>query len=764
MKGISILGFWGSVVKKRLLKGKFLFSLFVSLVVCPFLGQAHNGITPRLKGERLFFEMDSMALEVPMLLVRHGTGQRHVKWRRENGHILLVSHRVQSWTGVMVPILSDYSIDEQLLGRFAIEKSNDGIFEIEVTELFLYSPIQWNAYHIPDSGIPGKSYIKEVGQLEGESLVSTLWTVHRKGKQFTKTVDFSVYRLPEPMEPRKYDHRMGFFYEDKYSSLNTEPKTDVGSITRWRLEKGSADNGVPVKPIVFYLDPKIPDKWKPYVKAGVLEWLRAFEAAGFTNAIEVREVKDEADWHEHSVHYSIIRWTSFSGIRGSEGKHGGTARSIIDLRTGEILKSDIYLGSSYQSLMDDYFVRCAPLDKRALRYPFPDDLLGSLIQGLTAHEAGHAFGIRDAHYGEYAYPFGMMRNENWLRRMSHSPSIMNYARDNYIPQPSDSIDPALLMPTLGPADRYQIKWGYMTVNGREEERSGIDPLEALVGQQDSVPWLRSHRNYQLIGPQCTSEVVDNSDPIASTTMGLKNLERTLALLPTLNGGGIANSHVQRLYHKSLDLWYRQMLHVTSLIGGQTINHAMGPQKGPVYVPIDPKVQMEAVTFMMDNAFVVPEWLSAPGFLDRIQPSHDPDVLLNFQLILLKELLDKDRLVRLGRLHTFKQGGAGDLKLLSELRTGLFRELEHGDMNIVDRRKELQLAYISMLGEIMVQDWEYRSMHGPGDQQYYSTRVRGHCSLLLHGLRKDLEYALKCTREPSNRGYLLLCLQKIEDLL
>ena len=186
-----------------------------------------------------------------------------------------------------------------------------------------------------------------------------------------------------------------------------------------------------------------------------MEWSPAFEAAGFKNAIEVKELPDSIS-SENSVNYSLIRWANYSGIRSAEMESGSSVRLVTDHRSGEILKADILISSSLQSLSDEYLVRCAPLDLRTLNYPFSDDLVGDLIQSVTAHEAGHAFGIMDANFGEYGYPVDKMGDVDWLREMGHTPSVMTYARHNYIAQPEDHVPPSLLVQKVGPMDIHHI--------------------------------------------------------------------------------------------------------------------------------------------------------------------------------------------------------------------------------------------------------------------------------------------------------------------
>ena len=755
------------ILRKRLRAKKLLFSLLLVLAACPSKGQATNGLMAFQENEKLMFRLAASTFEDPMLFVRHEKGFRHVQWERHGNHVLLIAQLVQSSSGIQIPILGDYKINRQLLGRFPIKKEKvGGYIYIDVTDLFMKDGIKWHKNDIPDTAISRRSYIDKVEHLDNETVISTIRTVESNGMENTQRVDFSFYRLPDPMEPQSFDHRMGYFYEDKHSPANSLARTKKGNITRWRLEKYGDDKQVdiPIRPIIFYFDPETPDKWKPYIKAGVLEWLPAFEAAGFKNAIKIKEVPEQMESAINSVNYSMIRWRTYSDVRGSEVNQGATVHSIIDMRSGEILKADIILGVSYQNLVDSYFVRCGPMDERAKQYPVPDTLMGELIQSLTAHEAGHAFGLRDGHYGEYAYPFEMMRDNNWLQKMGHSPSVMNYARHNYIVQPEDSIPPSLLIPKVGPMDIYQIKWGYLSLWEPRQASETAALLEQLIRQQDTVPWYRFHRNYTLIGPQCTSEVVDNNDPVRSTKLGLKNSKRALELLPEVDDFQQDNFTSKRLYGKILELWYREMLHVVSLIGGYTIDYAVSQPKEAVFLPIRLEKQREAMEFILKNAFLVPDWLSSPNLLTQIKVSQDSDILMNYQLMLLSELFDTERIGRLEQLGSKEVDQDLAQTLFSDLRHGLFFELEARTPIVTGRRMELQLALISLWCKAVEQEKDYGNVdeasYGHG---FLSAKRKGLFVSLLSGLMAAIASSLRKVKDPTTRGHLVLCLKKMEDV-
>ena len=746
---------------------EFLFSFMILLASDPTWGQTNNGIDASLEGDRLLLEIDTKILNKPLLFVRHGIGHHQVIWSKQRDHILLTIPQIHSLSGTIIPLYNDYHIKTNIIGKFPIikNKSTAQSFYIDVTDLLLQADITWNM-ESPETVIINQSYIEDVKYLMNEILITTKRTISRNNKKTTINADFSFFMLQVPMKPRLFDHRMGFFCEDMYSVLNDLPNTEKGSIMRWRLEKKYKNRRIsePVRPIIFYLDPAIPDKWKPYIKAGVLEWLPAFEAAGFKNAIEVREVpKNDKNWFRNSVKYSMIRWSDYTEVRGSQDKGGSSVQQIVDLRSGEILKSDIMIGSSYQSLSDEYLVRCAPMDKRAQQYPFPDDLLGELFQFVTAHEAGHAFGLKDANYGEYAYPFEKMRDKIWLQEMGHTPSVMTYARHNHIVQPKDSIPPSLLVQKVGPMDFHQIKWGYQTISGTNMPEEELPYLEKIVREQDTIPWYRYNiGQFETLGPGSTNEVVDNNDPVRSIKLSLKNLKKVIELLPLINQSKRDNTLLERLYNKSLDLWHHQMSQVMSLIGGYTIQYKSGAQSGEVYTPIPLKVQEEAMEFLLLNAFEVPEWLSNPAFLPRIQFSTNSDRLMEYQLKLLSELITPFRMKRIEQMENSVPVYGISRKLLSKLRLGLFNELNNDAVVINRHKQELQRAYLGLLVMAVNQERKYENIILGENYYLYSDYSKSIFMSELYSLKKEITDSLKIVKDEITLEHLKLCLWQINN--
>ncbi|MCR9228775.1 MAG: zinc-dependent metalloprotease [Flavobacteriaceae bacterium] len=749
---------------KKKMSHRFLFSFFIWLAVCPLWGQANFGIEGHLENERLLLQLDSALLDVPILFVRHGSGQHQVVWSRERNHILLTLPRIRSELGFYLPIYDNYAIKFHVLGRFPIlkERSDERSVFIDATELFLQTPIKWG-FGDPETVFLDQSYISEVAYLDNETIIRTKRTTAFQNSRRTRAVDFSFYKLPDPMMPRLFDHRMAFAYEDQYDKLNGQVKTENGSITRWRLEKsdGGAAISDPIKPIVLYFDPKTPDKWKPYIKAGVLEWLPPFEKAGFSNAIEVRELpKDKGEHVENSVNYSMVRWSKFVEVRGGQIRGGSSVRKIIDKRTGEILKADILLANPFPGLTDDYIVRCAPLDPRARQYPLPDDLKGKLIQYVTAHEMGHILGIRDANFGEFAYPLERMWDAEWLETMGHTPSVMSYCRHNHVAQPEDNIPPDLLIQKVGPMDAFQIQWGYQQIPKAGSPEAEKPYLDTIVARQDSLPWLRYNiGTFETLGPGSVNQVVGNDDPVKSTELSLKNLKRVLELLPALNKDQRDDELLERLYDRSLELWYHQMFHVLSMIGGYEIQYKKGSQKGLVYDPIPMADQEEAMDFLLQNALDTPDWLSNPSFLPRIRYSMSTDKLLEYQVKLLTELANPLRIKRLEQMERIGSHEGITQRLLLTLGQHLFKDLKGMDR----KAQELQWAYISVLSKAVQKNNLDVGVDYRIDGYGYSSYVKSIFHMQGKSIYKRLGKGLGENIDPIIKAHLQRCLKELDGV-
>ncbi|MHA7831833.1 MAG: zinc-dependent metalloprotease [Flagellimonas sp.] len=744
----------------RHMKRRFLFSCIIWLAVCPLWGQAILGIDAYLENDRLLLELDESVMDTPMHLTRLGVGYHHVKWSRQGDNILLSLELIESETGTLIPpIIGKPKIYKQLLGRFPIMggRGTDHTFVIDATELFLQTHIQYE-YYSKQNVVSELSFVERVDRYTDQLIVRTQRTIEESDGRKTMDADFSLYRLPDPMESRLYDQRMAFNSEVLGTALDHENQAPLGSIERWRLKKKevSKDLDTPIRPIVFYLDSLIPHPWKPYVKKGILEWLSAFEAAGFQDAIEVREMTPAmVPGTEQLKNTAMVHWKMYEKIE-ELGDGGSTCLTVLDKRSGEILRADVLL-TGMDRWAIDYFVRCAPLDPRARKFPFPKDLMGELIQSVTAHEVGHALGLRDGNFGEYAYPFEKMRDTNWLGKMSHVPSIMSYSRHHHIVQPEDSIDPSLLMQRVGPMDLYQIKWGYVPLDGLDDGKSF---LEQLVRLQDSVPWYRyNFKKAPALGPDSSSEVADNDDPVRSMALGLKNLERVMDMASSIGNDQKDDDLLMDIHLRAIRLWHREMEHILSMVGGYTVQLKNGDQGGLVYTPVPMEEQKRALAFLLENAFDVPQWLSEPAYLGRIQYAPNPDLLLFFQIKLVKELVSASRMKRMEfmeQIHGFE--GLSE-QVLNQIMEGMFMELGEKEIIVDNRRQALQKVLLAQLDFAIEQEGRLNSANdlSGGNLFLYNPFAKSLIALELQNIKGKMEKAIRKSGNSATKGHLVLSL-------
>jgi hypothetical protein len=514
---------------------------------------------------------------------------------------------------------------------------------------------------------------------------------------------FSMVLLPAtPMRSRLFDERVGYFSIQQLDYGKDEHRSPRRQyITRWRLEKKdpAASVSEPVKPIVYYIDPATPPKWVPYLKRGVEAWQPAFEAAGFRNAIVARDAPsstDDPDWSPEDARYSVIRWLP-STTENAQGPH------VHDPRTGEILNADVQFHQNVMNLVRDwYFLQVGPLDLRAKTLPLPDDLMGRLLQFVTSHEVGHTLGLQHNMKASSLYPAAKLRDREWLKKMGHTPSIMDYARFNYVAQPEDRVDAPDLIPNIGPYDMWAIGWGYRPIPEAAAADAEKSTLDGWARTQDSSPWLRfSTADARGSDPGELAEAIGDQDAIWSTTQGLKNLERvSKMLLPASTRPGEPYTELDELYGRLLGQWATELTHVTAIVGGFDSQQKHAGQDGVRFVPVPRDKQIAAVVFLNANAFHVPAFLINAEILRRIEPAGELARVRTAQLRVLDSLLSTARILRLVEQEALDGEAAyKPTEFLRDVRRGLWSEAYGEKPGRVDAyRRNLQRAYVDALAE------------------------------------------------------------------
>jgi hypothetical protein len=510
---------------------------------------------------------------------------------------------------------------------------------------------------------------------------------------------WSIVRLPEnPMMPRLFDERVGFFSNQRVDFGRSDHRSATRRyITRYRLECSERREGelcYPVKPIVYYVDPATPAWLKPFVRAGIVEWQSAFEAAGFKAGIVAADAPADPDWSPEDVRHTLIRWLP-STVENAVGPN------VHDPRTGEILNGSVQMFHNIMNLQRAwYFTQVAPLDPRAQTLPFPDSLMGRLVHFVVTHEIGHTLGLQHDQLGSSLYPADSVRSRTWVARMGHSPSIMDYSRFNYVAQPEDSIPVQQLIPTVGPYDRYAIMWGYKPIAGARTPDAEKPALEQWSRMQDTIPWYRFSAGNVFGATGTQSEAVGDADPVKSTELGFRNIRRVLeyiqgaALKPTED-----NTDLAELYNRTVSQWGTEAVHVATLIAGGTVQYKSGGQPGPVYVPVERARQAQAVRFLNEHVFRTPTYLIRPeigarieagGMVTRVNGAQTRALATLFADSRLNGLLEQEGTARTrASVYTLAS-------MLDDVRRGVWEELSAGTPSIDVFRRELQNDYLTLL--------------------------------------------------------------------
>lgn len=748
-------------------------------------------------GDRLLFEIPPRELGVDMLVVgRYARAaadagwmyggdeftERTVRWERVGNRVLLRSPSFAVMADTALPVYRAVQAGNyaSIIATFEIQTFGpDSAPVIDVTRLFVTGIPELSAMR--GGGVdPARSYIEsalayptnieiEATQTGAPTGAPTPETPSPQAGARSVLAHWSMIHLPDvPMRARQSDERVGYFNVSRLDfGTNQFRSVEQRFITRWRLDKKepSAAMSEPVNPIVYYIDPATPDQWRPWIRQAVLDWAPAFEAAGFKNAIQVKEPPtDDPDWSPDDVRHTMIRWLP-SATENAVGPY------IADPRTGEILNGSIRIFHNVLNLQRDwYYTQVGPLDERARSWPMPDSLMGRLLQYVVSHEIGHTLGLRHNQIASSLYPAESLRVASWVHRMGSAPSIMDYSRYNYVAQPEDHIAPADLIPRVGPYDRFAIQWGYTPIpssEGSDDERMTLD---RWASAQDSVPWLRfAEWNPAEFGT--LPEAVGDADPVWSTGWGMKNLARVMQMLPTTTlRPGQTNDDLAELYAQTVQQWQTEMGHVVSVVGGATVQFKSGSQRGAVYTPLSRDRQQAAVRFLNTHAFTTPRFLIDPRISRRLEPDGMITRINSAQDLILSSLFNDARLSRLVEYRAINNDASmtyslGDL--LADLRQGIWSELSSTRVDIDPFRRALQGSYLTQVAEQLSRGGAYSIAQGymifsRGNQA--SSAARAAFRTELDALRMQVDAAIPRAANAETRTHLLAVHNDIGRLL
>lgn len=539
-------------------------------------------------------------------------------------------------------------------------------------------------------------------------------TVHEGTSKVNVTVVVStaICLLPdEPMARRREDWRVGYFSTPATIYNDRQQKVEhTRYITRWRLEPSDTaaymrgELTEPVKPIKFYIGKAVPEHLRPYIVKGIEDWNRAFEKAGFKNAVQAVIPHDTLDVDGDDMHYSVLTYAA------SE-KANAMGPSTIDPRTGEILEADIIWWHNVQSLISEWItVQTGAVDPRARSLELPIELIGDAVRFVACHEVGHSLGLRHNMMASAAYPTDSLRSASFTSRMGGtSASIMDYARFNYVAQPGDGVK--VMSPNIGPYDFMAIEWGYRWYPaGTDEEKV----LSEFIAKHKGIEYRYSETQPQrsAIDPRALSEDLGD-DPVKSARLGIENLKR---IMPNLvewtrnNKSGQNYDEAANLYSAIIYQWNLYQYHVMANIGGiymdrPTIEWIDNPEK-KAYTFVEKKRQRDAVQFLLDEVLCFPEWLFGSPFSTQVFPlrrtpfgttEQEPAMLLkNQQNYILWDLLANERIVRMYQNEWMNGDNAfSAVEMLDMLHKSIFRKTIAGQkLNVMER--SLQKSFVDAL--------------------------------------------------------------------
>ena len=520
----------------------------------------------------------------------------------------------------------------------------------------------------------------------------------------------SFILLPEkPMQQKISDDRVGFFADQVWHYSDVQQKVeDRRFILRWRLEPKPADKakyekGVlvePAKPIVIYIDPATPKQWRPYLIAGINDWQKAFEQAGFKNAIIGKEwPENDSNMHMDDARYSFINYLP-SEISNAYGPQ------IHDPRSGEIIQTHIGWYHNVMELLHEwYVVQAGATDPKARQAKFDEELMGQLIRFVSSHEVGHTLGLRHNMGSSSTVPVDSLRSKNFLALHGHTPSIMDYARFDYVAQPEDSIPQQYLFPRIGEYDRWAIQWAYRLSPSKTVDEDRIVSRQCVTDSLANNPRLwfgADDRETKRNDPRCQSEDLGN-DAMKASMYGIKNLKRILPNLDqwTKQEGG-SYDDLTDIYNAVKDQYFRYMQHVMMNIGGVYTTSKSQSDKGKVIQPTPADMQMAAVAFFNTELFTTPYWILDERITSLVSEPAQPNFVQDLQVKALNKLLDIKKLNQLlANQHQFDSQAYALDEYVSAVHKGIWKELKQPNPKMDNYRRNLQKAYVGSEQNILL---------------------------------------------------------------
>ena len=756
--------------------------------------------------DKFYYEIPDSLFGAEMLMVTRiaktasgigfGGGKQNtqvLRWEKDNNKVLLrvVSHEVVAADSLPIHEAVVNSNFEPILFRFDIKSigKDSTSTVIEVNKLFEtdvkalgFPASRRKSYKISSMDKSRsfintlKSYPLNVEARHVKTYSSSAPPSNSSTASISLEISNSMILLPkEQMKRRYFDQRVGWFSRGQTDyGLDVQKSKTVRYLDRWRLEVKDEDiekfnRGElvePKKPIVYYIDRATPKKWVPYLKQGIEDWQVAFEAAGFKNAILAKDPpskEEDPDWSPEDVRYSVMRYLA-SPIPNANGPH------VSDPRSGEILESDINWYHNVMTLLRNwFFVQTAAINPEARSVEFKDEIMGRLIRFVSAHEVGHTIGLPHNMGSSVAFPVDSLRSASFTKKYGTAPSIMDYARFNYVAQPGDG--DVSLMPDIGVYDKHAIRWGYRPIPSAETATDEKETLDQwiLAHQDDPMYRFGSQQFGNPIDPSSqTEDLGDNA--IKASAYGIANLKRIVPnLIEWTAEDGKDYDDLQDLYNQVLSQYNRYMGHVAANIGGVYEYYKTYEQEGAVYTHVDKKHQRACMQFLQEQLFTTPTWMLDNDIFNKIEFAGVLDRMRRTQTGTLNRLLSFDRLARISENEALNGSDAyAMIEMMAALRKGIWSEL-YSNTAIGIYRRNLQRAYIDRLAYLMTESQE--PLEGYARRYSNRTRVlvsqsdiRAVSRAQLVNLKNAINTSLTGTTDQNTRYHLQEAVVRIDAIL
>ena len=700
------------------------------------------------------------------------TNTQVLRWEKKNKQLLLriVSYNVVADTLLPVHEAVVNSNLEAILFSFPIKAfSKDSTATvIDATSLFstdvkpLGLPQYYRTFYKASRMDKTRSYIDRVNSYPKNIEVRHVKTYFASKApsnsalgSITLEMSNSMVLLPKvPMKRRYFDERVGWFARGQTDyGLDAQKSKTVRYLDSYRLEVKDEDIAKfkrgelvePKKQIVYYVDRATPEEWVPYIIQGVNDWQVAFEAAGFKNAIIAKRAptkEEDPDYSPDDVHYSVIRYLA-SPIPNANGPH------VSDPRSGEILESDINWYHNVMSLLHNwFFIQTAAINPDARGNNFKTETMGELIKFVSSHELGHTIGLPHNMGSSSAFPVDSLRSASFTKKYGTAPSIMDYARFNYVAQPEDK--GVALMPNIGLYDKYAINWGYRPIldTDAKDEKPILDSWILAKAGDPIYRFGRQQRG--VIDPSSQTEDLGD-DAVKASDYGIKNLKRILPKLEEWTAEkGETYDDMANMYGQIASQFARYMGHVSSNVGGIYENYKTADQEGAVYTHLDKARQKEPLQFVIDQLFKTPTWMLDKNIFSKVQSSGAIETIRAVQVRTLNGVLSPARMARMIENETLNGNEAYNLvAMFSTLRKGVWSEIYNG-RSIDTYRINLQKAHIERLDYLLNTAPNEKGRYGSASVNVSQSDIKSFARGELNRLKRDVRRAAYRASNTSSR--------------